>query len=634
MWGLALAALVGCGTGDPAELDGPPPVPPPAPRPRGRPETHAAMVEDLAAVRHPSDGGGTVTRVSGPEQVVAGGVGRWELELEVGALGVAEGGAVVFQAPAFWGWDPPQDQSPELPGHTAITTLAEGVHLDVAVFDQGLVRALVRGRALVGGERVRVTYGGARADRFAESESELWLAVDGDGDGVRALVAEPVRIAVVAGEARRLLVTLPSSARPGERVVGRVAVLDGVGNAGVPWTEPVALAGPEGLRLPAEVRLGPDGVGRFEAELGGEGVFAVVAASGRLEGWSNPMVARDGAAPILWADLQIHTARSDGSGTPDEVWRYARDVAGLDVAAITDHDHWGMRFLDATPALWDESRDLADRYDEPGQFVAIAGYEWTSWLHGHRHVLWFEPDPPLFSSMAPKTGDPPGLWAALAGRRALTVAHHPGGGPVATDWRFAPPPELEPVVEIASVHGQSEWLGLPGAIYDPDPTGFVRDQLRAGRRLGLIGSTDGHDGHPGLAHLAAPSGGLAAILATDRTREAVYDALRARRTYATNGPRIVLRFEVGGTPMGGERGSEPVDAVVRAIGTAPIVRVHEVRRSGERVLVEGSGQRVAHHAWTIEPTGPEDFVYVVVEQEDGGLAWSSPVWFGPGSVGG
>lgn len=623
---LLLAFVAGCGGTIPD------PAPPPEPaRSTGRPDTHQAMVDDLKAIRHPSDGGGVVRLVTGPARIEAGAPGRWELELEVGPLGIADGGAVVFQVPAFWGWDPPQDQYAEAPGFVEVTTDAEGVRLEVGVFDQGLVRVAVRGRALVAGERVRVRYGDARADRFAESESELWFGVDGDGDGVRGLVAEPVRIAVVAGAARRLLVTLPSSAQPGERVVGRVAVLDGAGNAGIPWDERVVLGGLEdGFAIPEEIHLGPDGIGRFEAGVAKPGVFRVAAQTGELVGRSNPLVVRQGAEPILWADLQIHTGRSDGSGTPDEVWRYARDVAGLDVAAITDHDHWGMRFLDATPSLWDEARELADRYDEPGQFVAIPGYEWTSWLHGHRHVLWFEPDAPLYSSMAAATGDPPGLWAALAGRRALTIAHHPGGGPVATDWSFRPPPDLEPVVEIASVHGQSESLALPGAIYDPVPTSFVRDQLRAGLRLGLIGSTDGHDGHPGLAHLNAPGGGLAAIVATARTREAVYDALRARRTYATNGPRMVLRFEVGGTPMGGERGLEPVTATMRVIGTAPIDGVIEIRRDGERVLSEstGSGAVIAHHEWRVEPTGPGDFVYVVVLQRDGGLAWSSPIWFG------
>jgi len=89
-------------------------------------------------------------------------------------------------------------------------------------------------------------------------------------------------------------------------------------------------------------------------------------------------------------------------------------------------------------------------------------------------------------------------------------------------------------------------------------------------RLGFIGSTDTHNGTPGhvsstafQGHVgvvdASPEGrlgagtvthdtlennpgGLAAVWAEDNSRDAIFDAIQRRETYATSGPRISLRF--------------------------------------------------------------------------------------------
>ena len=93
---------------------------------------------------------------------------------------------------------------------------------------------------------------------------------------------------------------------------------------------------------------------------------------------SNPIQVSDSSPRILWADLHGHSSRSDGTGTPADYYRYAREVAALDVAALTDHDHWGILPLDRHPEILAEIRAAARRYDEPGRFLALLGFEWTS----------------------------------------------------------------------------------------------------------------------------------------------------------------------------------------------------------------------------------------------------------------
>ena len=173
------------------------------------------------------------------------------------------------------------------------------------------------------------------------------------------------------------------------------------------------------------------------------------------------------------------------------------------------------------------------------------------------------------------------------------------------DWRLRQ--KYEPQVEIFQVKGAQECALGVGAtdeecafeqVLDPcQPgettgcafkTGFVRQGLKVGLELeqslgfnplqtGFIAATDSHNSNPGdVEEWDFPgavgavtssatrrlrydsesadyqstlkfhtSGGLAAVWAPENTREAVFDALVRRETYATSGPRIALRFYAG-----------------------------------------------------------------------------------------
>ena len=171
------------------------------------------------------------------------------------------------------------------------------------------------------------------------------------------------------------------------------------------------------------------------------------------------------------------------------------------------------------------------------------------------------------------------------------------------DWRLRQ--RREPLTEIYQNKGASECALGVGAtdeecafaqVLDPcQPgettgcafeTGFVRDGLKVGLELeqelgfnplqiGFIAATDGHNANPGdveewdfrgtvgtissqaVRRMSATNpgnkayrsmlkfhtpGGLAAVWAPENTREAIFDALARRETYATSGPRIGLRF--------------------------------------------------------------------------------------------
>ncbi len=625
-----------------------------------RPDIVERFRADLAARRHPADGGGRawLALADGDDgSVRAGQARRWDLVYEAGPLGIAVGGRVILLVPPYWGWSAPQTHAAHLLGFTTVECPAPGVELDV-VAHSGLLVIEVRGRPLAQGERLHIAYGagalGARGDRHAERGSPFWFRVDGDGDGVDGVLADSPTITVHPGAPELLVLTATSTVEPGETVRLTLAVLDGTASAGLEVEAEFALRSvPEGLELPRpRIERGGGGLAQLEVRIDEPGIWRFVA-EGQVDGralraLSNPVRVAQGVERIWWADLHGHSNLSDGTGLPEDFFRYAREVAALDVVALSDHDHFGVLALDAHPAIWERLQDESARWNEPGRFLTLPSYEWTSWLHGHRHVLFFEERAELYSSVDPAYETPEQLWRALAGRDALTIAHHSAGAPVATNWNYAPDPLLEPVTEVMSVHGSSEAADSPELVAGFRGENSVRAALERGYELGFVASGDSHDGHPGLPHLSPfygfrPAdaaagrplprlgrGGLAAIRAPELSRPAILEGLRARRTYATSGPRILLDVELDGA-RGGQRfvlppGASAPSLRVSIAAQGPLSTIELVRSGAPVALVDARGHLDVEQRFDLPGLTAGEYVYVRVTQANGGLAWSSPIW--------
>ena len=592
---------------------------------------------------------------------------QFEIIFEVGPEGIQDGGLLFLSAEAFWEWSEAQAARPTADGFTTARLLSNGAALLPLNVGAGFE---VRGGDLLPGERIEFIYGagetGARVDRYAERNAEILIAVDADGDGMRGWIDDAPRLDIIARSGSRLVAFGPAEIAPDQPFEISVSITDTLGNRAV-WPNKVRESGsPDdsgagaefelvvldhstlGLQqsktsfvpsasigLPWLVQCHPSpGTGTLRLQMRGRGV---------LEGLVSdlpPIVVRESDARLVWGDLHGHTALSDGTGTPEDYLAYARDVARLDVIALTDHDHWGPRPLDDDPVAVSELFEIIDDAERSDRFVTLPGYEWTNWIHGHRHVLYFDEaddetaSRKIFSALDPATDRPDELWSALRGRRALTFAHHSAGEPVAVNWAYAPDPELEPITEIASVHGQSESADVKGAVRGGIPGYFVLDTLKQGYRFGFIGSGDSHDGHPGLAHIAAGQGGLAGIFTPKLDRANILSALRKRQTFATNGIRPWLEVSIDGSHMGQtivepeHQGSQLLR--IRYEATAPLERIELVRsgRVATVLIPEEDGLSL-----TLEREIPSlaagDFHYVRFVERGGGMAWSSPIYVDP-----
>ena len=595
------------------------------------PENGPRIAPYLDAKPSPIDGQGTAT-LTPSEPVPASGVRDFEVAFTVGEAGVAPGGFVLFQVSPWWGWSHPQTDFPEGPGYVA-ADVTPSHPLKVLALQGHRVVVTAPETGFQAGETVTLRYGNAQVDKYAEAEELFQVFVDADGDGNAAPIAQSPTLRTLPHEPVRLLVDVPSQAQPCDAIEITAAAVDVMGNwAPLPagsYTVTTERDG-ETIRTLSAAAAEGDKQLATSVPLDATGIFFfTIRGPSGLEGRSNVLLCLDGAPSLnlYFGDIHGHSRQSDGTGTPEDYYAFARDASGLDIAALTDHADYGTIRIEGAP--WDRIKAAANAAYEPGRFVTFVGYEWTNWVYGHRNVYFRDGDGPVFRSIDDASDTPQELWALLEPYEAMTIAHHVGGGPIHTDWSIPPGP-CEYLVEICSIHGASEEYGGKACIYHPVQGAFVRDALLKGYRLGIIGSGDTHDGHPGQRSAGTLVTGIVGVYAPELTRESIWDAFKRRQVYATSGPKIILNFRVADAPLGSEVTWDPAQGAIpvslRAIGCDAIEAVEIIRNGVVVHRQEGNG--VTAYAMLLDAEPPEGplWYYARVFQCDGGMAWSSPVW--------
>jgi len=260
---------------------------------------------------------------------------------------------------------------------------------------------------------------------------------------------------------------------------------------------------------------------------------------------------------ILYGDIHNHNAHGYGVGSIGRSLEVAR--THLDFFAFTGHSSWhdmpameGGRerhWIDGFKRLkdtWPRVQQVIAGGNRDGEFCAFLGFEWHSSQWGDQCVVFPGDGRPLYYA-----ADPERLRRFCVEERALMIPHHLAypKGRRGVNWDCFTE-ACTPVVEIYSEHGNAEDDRGPFAYFSHSMGGretanTARAALAAGLRFGFVGSSDDHAGFPG-----AYGEGLMAALVTDFTRAAIFEAIRARRTYALTGDRIEVDFTVGGAPMG------------------------------------------------------------------------------------
>ncbi len=326
---------------------------------------------------------------------------------------------------------------------------------------------------------------------------------------------------------------------------------------------------------------------------------------------------------IYWGDIHGKTRYSDGNceWLPSDYYQYARDVAHLDFSAVSDHDAEMDYLLSA--ADWEDIKNAGNKYNQPGKFVTLLGYEYTNRVSGGDRNIYFRGnDGEVFHWDNPESNNPEKLWKKLKKYDCITIPHHPAHAWLGTRWEHVPPVNIERLVEIFSAHGNSECSGCRQALRFADYiNGSVQAALAKGYRLGIIASGDIHSVRLGFH-------GKAAVFAKSLSRENIWDALYQRRCYGTTGARIILDFKIDETMMGDSFSAhdKPLQIKTSVYGTDRIRKVELLRNNQVIHSITPDAEDVKMEY--IDSSRPRQgtFYYLRVLQEDEHMAWSSPIW--------
>jgi len=352
---------------------------------------------------------------------------------------------------------------------------------------------------------------------------------------------------------------------------------------------------------------------------------------------------------LMLGDCHRHTDIRGHSGVDASIldtFRYALDAAQLDYMGLGDHNEvFGGRWPDGLRDYqWWWTQKAVDLFTCPPVFVGLFSYEHSmSSPAGHRNLIFLKRGAPLRridrgAKLDPNPANmPPALWTWVRqevltqpGQRCVIVPHTFAAGPLA-DWDW-PNAKFDCLLEIyQGCRGSYEKWNLPpgekrGGTQTRKRGHFAQDALDRGNVYGFVSFSDHRSTHNSWG----------CVWVEEISREAVLDAMLARRTYAAT-DEITIKITADDRHTMGEM-------FQAAVASPPSLKI-EIEAPDEirRVDVIKNGL----HVWTKAPraktlkTTFRDFsvspgkayYYVRVFQRDPEapdgdpeMAWSSPMF--------
>lgn len=580
-----------------------------------------------------------------------------------GSTPVKKGGGIKIEIPGRQGWSLPKLRVPsghgpeDVPSHGLVTVDSSnkktGIECEIGFpnnnprtflrpwLSRRVIIVRIKNGELQKGDSLHITYGATRCGDFSPAHTASLTVdnpvvfpvhIDCKGDGNYVSLNPFPEITLFPRKTSFFSVIVPSIVKTGKKFGVKVAARDDFLNPAPGYKGHVKLSfkkKEKGFNHKFSSKdKGTHIYDNVSLKKKGTYVFKAINAKNHLSGESNPVkVSTNPEYLLLWGDLHAHSNLSCDVRVwktlptpPSKCYTYARDIACLDFAALTDH-HFIVKHKYIPPLFekdWELLQKTADSFNESGRFITLKGFEVTC-LRGDTNIYFMEEQIPL----CPQVETIRNVWNFYKDFQILSIPHlHQTGGFIQHRHIWKDYDDgIEPLIEICSNHGRYEYYGNTPLLPEKGMIeGFsTTDFLNRGRKLGFTAGSDDHSGRPGYYVLTA-------VYTSDFTREALFYALRQRRCYATTGARMFIDFGADGHMMGEEYTSETKPKFkVNVVGTDKIAVV-EIIKNGNTLYKRDCTSQSMEFEYTDISFNKKSSYYLRIRQVDDQMGWTSPIW--------
>jgi hypothetical protein len=325
----------------------------------------------------------------------------------------------------------------------------------------------------------------------------------------------------------------------------------------------------------------------------------------------------EGSFAPYFGNFHAHTSNSDGVGSPAEAFAMARDDAGLDMQAITDHLEQLYNVLGAPSGEYTECAATAAEYTEDGAFLALCGFEYGSGFGvvgstGHDVVL-FSPD--LFPMVQLDFHD---FYASAAAcPTCLTEFSHPGDEAGQTWSDFEYDAAADEAMNLFDFKGNGDTWSL------------FFEALDAGWHVSPMHDQDNHSADWGLADDARSGFYMSSL-----TIAALGEAMRDRRSFMTHDKDAAIRLVADSSCWMGSILTGFSSLAVEATATDAeagdgfaVIELFGPEQTPISSAACGGAQSCSIDD-TVDVTAPT-YVVARATQVDGDVLVSAPIWVEP-----